>query len=219
MYFRSKPMIIVTQTYLEYDLVAKFLEAWSAKDYNINIVVANSGYPDATSTLIEKYENVFEVKCCSADFWTEATRKALLFVETNFQNYGSLVITNIDVRPLNIGNLIDTLNETPFNSLLSLPVRTGTTFYYSGLKRRKYGSIFPKKILPSAKQYVEIDYAPTRFVFVKVNCNQKLSQYLPCDLPHYGADFVFTHNLKILIKTKVYKIIIFVLFFCVYRIC
>lgn len=189
-------MIIVTQTYKELELASSFLAAWSAQNSNINIVIANSGYPDETSTLIDQYENVFEVQCTSDDFWTGATRKALQFVEANFPKNQSMIICNIDVRPDNTYNLCKFLKGLPTNSVISLPVRTGEKFFYSGLKRRNFNIIFPKKVTPVQAELKEIDYAPTRFIFLKSYKSNELSGYLPYDIPHYGADFVFTYKLK-----------------------
>jgi hypothetical protein len=189
-------MIVVTQTYKEFELVSRFLKTWSAQDSNIKIVVANSGYPDETSALIEHYDNVYEVPCSSEDYWTGATRRALQFVELTFPTNKLMVICNVDVQPDNVNDLYKSLHDLPSNCMVSLPVKSEENLFYSGLKRRKLNLVFPKKITPKKLELYEIDYAPTRFIFLnKYECGE-ISNLLPLNIPHYGADFVFTHKLK-----------------------
>ena len=69
--------------------------------------------------------------------------------------------------------------------------------FYSGVKRRKAGLIPAEKITPGIGESIPVDYAPTRFFLVNNSSFLTLSEFIPRNLPHYGADFVFTSAMSV----------------------
>ena len=78
---------------------------------------------------------------------------------------------NLDVKHRNAADLLQLLKDTPCNSLLPPPVPAGDNFCYPGLKQRKAGIILPEEIEPTPSKYQEIDYLPTRFIFLNSKFN------------------------------------------------
>jgi len=205
----NNKVIICTPTYREPQKVADFLKSCQIIKYRpLKVVIANANPGDETSELIKQekklrdYE-IVEIFGHNDEFWSATVNRGLRFISENAKPEDWILIANIDIvfgadivdllleQALNQGSCqigaISTSNNYAISSGVQIKswLTTSTVHPYAGVDIENV----PTSLL------IEVDYLPTRCMLFPVEALMKVGVISHKWLPHYGADYEFSHRL------------------------
>jgi GT2 family glycosyltransferase len=206
---------IVVPTFKETFLVQKFIQNFDdCLDLKVLIVIVNANPHDATSTLIkdinfQKQSNikVIEIHGNHDEYWSATVNRGFNYVKNAITKSDYLVLANIDIEfNFQIFHSLQCLLVKHDNSSILAPISTNTEgkVKSSGVKVTNW--LLDRKIHPFAgydycsicnSEEISVDFLATRFVIIPYKAF--MLNFKICDeLPHYAADYDFTHKFQVL---------------------
>lgn len=200
---------VVAPTFREADLVARFLERWSACSVGIRLVLVNGDPGDRTSAVVSDWGSrldLVEIAGRPDLYWSGLCCLGLRAVAETAEEGDFFLLTNVDVRPegdplrdifADVGGLE--------RRQVAIPVVGGTgTIVSAGVSVRSWclslnrhigegmraGELPPSVCIPAT-------YLPTRFLLVPVKALRDGCFPDEARLPHYCADYEYSNRLRL----------------------
>jgi len=199
----------IIPTYKEKTKIENLLESFDSVSYeHLYILIVNANYFDETSILIKEKNDprVIEIQATATDFWSATINKGLDYIlDSKFNgSFEYIIIMNSDI----------TFNHDIFSKTAS--IIEGTKRKIVGAFTESEGKILSSGVMVMSWLFainkhpyaglelsllppnisIAVDYLPTRFIAIPkevFDCNLRANAK---KLPHYCADYEFTHRLK-----------------------
>ena len=205
----NKKVIVCVPTYCEPEKVTKYLESCNFIKYRpFQLIIINANPADKTSKIIKQEKKLRDyeiVEVCGQndEFWSATVNRGLRLIAENAKPEDYILIANIDIvfdtdivsllleQALKQGNCqmgaISTSNDYAISSGVQVKswLATLTSHPYAGVHM---------KSIPNS-QLIKVDYLPTRCMLFPVEALMKVGVISDKWLPHYGADYEFSHRL------------------------
>ena len=205
----NNKVIACIPTYCEPQNVIKYLESCNFIKYRpFQLVIINANPGDETSEIIKQQKKlrdyeIVEVLGQNDEFWSATVNRGLKFISENAKPEDWILIANIDIifdtdivsllleQALKQGNCqmgaISTSNDHAISSGVQVKswLTTSTSHPYAGVDIE----IIPNGLI------IKVDYLPTRCMLFPVEPLLKVGVISDKWLPHYGADYEFSHRL------------------------
>lgn len=202
-------VIACIPTYREPKKISEILSAFKFVRYRpFELFFINACPGDQTSEIIENIKinfdfNIYEISGISSEFWSATVNRGLKKILEIAQQDDWVLLMNVDIKfdtdivdlliqkALKQGkcqiSALSTSNDYAISSGVQVKswLTTSTVHPYAGVD---IGSV-PNSLL------IEVDYLPTRCMLFSVEALMKVGVISDKMLPHYGADYEFSHRL------------------------
>ncbi|GAB4312127.1 MAG: hypothetical protein Kow0091_18700 [Geminocystis sp.] len=205
----NKTIFVCVPTYREPKKVIDFLKSCEQIRYApFKLIIVNANPGDETSKIIqrEKYlvnYEIFEIDGQSDEFWSATVNRGLKFILNYANPEDWILLSNIDIK-FNcdiVGSLFEQASQkhkvqvgaacVSSNNLISSGVQVKS--WFTTLTKHPYAGYriddIPQDLL------LKVDYLPTRCMIFPVEAITEVGLIADKYLPHYGADYEFSHRL------------------------
>lgn len=202
-------VIACIPTYREPEKISEILSALKFVRYRpFELFFINACPGDRTSEIIENIKinfdfNIFEISGISSEFWSATVNRGFKKILEIAQQDDWVILMNVDIKfdtdivdllihkALKQGKCQISALSTSNNYVISSGVQVKS--WMASLTRHPYAGTdvnnIPKDLL------VRVDYLPTRCILFSVEALTKVGLISEKCLPHYGADYEFSHRL------------------------
>lgn len=172
---------------------------------NFNIVICDHGSSDGTADLIRtNYPEVLLISADSSLWWTGAINRCVNYVLEHAEPDDYLLTLNNDTElpPDYLAEFAKLIIKYPHSVLTSVPydIKNGKPlsfgFRQNWLIAKSIPVSFEKDHLPGDIDVVSVTHASGRGTLFPISVFKELGLYDEVHLPHYGADYDFSHRAR-----------------------